>query len=102
MRRVLSVMILALVMMMTPALAMSQETGSSGSEEAGNDVFQSRIVVKNQKKKREFNDKIVVIQRKPFIRRGRVELAPMFYGGINDVGTILAYFEDRGHGESGA
>lgn len=82
MRRVLSVMILALVMMMTPALAMSQE--SSGSDEAGNDVFQSRIVVKNQKKKREFNDKIVVIQRKPFIRRGRVELAPMFYGGIND------------------
>ncbi len=110
MRRVLNVMILALVMMMMPALAMSQEAGesegTSGSElgsasesengsasgaESGSasssesgDEFQSKIVVKNQKKKREFNDKIVVIQRKPFIRRNRVELSPMFYGGIND------------------
>lgn len=95
MRRVLNVVLLALVMMVMPGLAMGQdEFGSvgSGSEElsdstasAGDsDDFQSRIVVKSQKKKKEFNDKIVVIQRKPFIRRGRVELAPMFYGGIND------------------
>lgn len=88
MRRVLSVMILALVMMMMPALAMSQESGSgsesSASDGSGSDAFQSRIVVKSQKKKREFNDKIVVIQRKPFMRRNRVELSPMFYGGIND------------------
>ena len=94
MRRVLSVMILALVMMM-PCVAMSQETESSetssevgeaseASESGESDVFQSRIKVKSQKKKKEFNDKIVVIQRKPFIRRNRVELAPMFYGGIND------------------
>ena len=95
MRRVLSVLILALIMMMVPALAMGQESGgsdgasasdeaSASSDGSGSDAFQSRIVVKNQKKKREFNDKIVVIQRKPFMRRNRVELAPMFYGGIND------------------
>ncbi len=88
MRRVLSVMILALVMMMMPVLAVSQDLEESESEtlseDGGNDAFQSRIVVKSQKKKREFNDKIVVIQRKPFMRRNRVELAPMFYGGIND------------------
>ena len=90
MRRVLSVMILALIMMMMPALAMGQESGSSegaasaSSSSSDSDAFQSRIVVKSQKKKREFNDKIVVIQRKPFMRRNRVELAPMFYGGVND------------------
>lgn len=96
MRRVLSVVILSLVMMMMPCLAMSQESDSSASTgvESSSDSsagaasdgssVQSRIVVRDQKKKREFNDKIVVIQRKPFMRRGRVELAPMFYGGIND------------------
>lgn len=110
MRRVLNVMILALVMMMVPTLAMSQEEASTSAEDvsvasddvasdvstsddsavsssddgSGADVFESKIVAKDQKKKREFNDKIVVIQRKPFMRRNRVELAPMFYGGIND------------------
>ena len=91
MRRILSVMILAWVMMVMPSLAMGQEAeSSSGTDTAqagdggDSDVFQSRIKVKSQKKKREFNDKIVVIQRKPFIRRNRVELAPMFYGGVND------------------
>jgi len=104
MRRVLNVVLLALVMMVMPGLAMGQdETDSmsdigsgddsidsgevsdgSASGEEGNDIFQSRIVVKSQKKKKEFNDKIVVVQRKPFMRRNRVELAPMFYGGIND------------------
>lgn len=93
MRRVLSIVILSLAMMMMPCLAMSQESDSSasvtsdGSDEASagdGAAVQSRIVVRDQKKKREFNDKIVVIQRKPFIRRGRFEIAPMFYGGIND------------------
>ena len=94
MRRVLSVVILSLVMMMMPCLAMSQESDSSASVETdsvsegsasdGSAVPSSRIVVRDQKKKREFNDKIVVIQRKPFMRRGRFEMAPMFYGGIND------------------
>ncbi|MCL2326029.1 MAG: hypothetical protein FWC40_05985 [Proteobacteria bacterium] len=91
MRRVLSVVILALVMMMLPGLAMSQDAMASGGSESSaregdgsSDAFQSRIVVRSQKKKREYSDKIVVIQRKPFMRRGRVELAPMFYGGIND------------------
>ena len=94
MRRVLSLMILALMVMMMPALAIGQEDESSapGSDASvsdtgtasGGEAVQSRIVVRAQQKKREFKDKIVVIQRKPFIRRGRVELAPMFYGGIND------------------
>jgi outer membrane beta-barrel protein len=91
MRRVLYVMILALVMMMMPGLALSQEVSddssdgvTSASGDAGSDTHQSKIKVKSQKKKKEFNDKIVVIQRKPFMRRNRVELAPMFYGGIND------------------
>ena len=103
MRRVLNVVLLALVMMVLPGLAMGQE-GSSSSDEtyaprvidgASSDSSastesssaedaQSRIVVRSQKKKKEFNDKIVVLQRKPFMRRNRVELAPMFYGGIND------------------
>lgn len=101
MRRVLNVVILSLVMLMMPCLAMSQEaesgsvdtsgdvslTESTGSEDAASsdtELHESRIVVRDQKKKREFNDKIVVIQRKPFMRRGRVELSPMFYAGIND------------------
>jgi len=98
MRRVLNVVLLALVMMVMPGLAMGQDdmdTGlsdssvgeasdGSASDEDSGDIFQSRIKVKSQKKKKEFNDKIVVVQRKPFMRRNRVELAPMFYGGIND------------------
>ncbi len=105
MRRVLNVMILALVMMVLPGLAMGQEDSSSSEvtyaprvidgassddsaaasdNSSGSEDAQSRIVVRSQKKKKEFNDKIVVLQRKPFMRRNRVELAPMFYGGIND------------------
>ncbi len=96
MRRVLNVVLLALVMMVMPGMAMGQDdTGysdssagessdSTASGDESDDNFQSRIVVKSQKKKKEFNDKIVVIQRKPFMRRNRAELAPMFYGGIND------------------
>lgn len=95
MRRVLSVIILALIVMIlpvfvgTPSLAMAQdvdnEDGASVTNEEGSgDIFQSRIVVRSQKKKREFSDKIVVVQRKPFMRRGRVEMSPMFLGTIND------------------
>ena len=98
MRRVLNVVLLALVMMVMPGMALGQEetdpmsdaTGAgevsddAASGEEGGDIFQSRIVVKSQKKKKAFSDKIVVVQRKPFMRRNRVELAPMFYGGIND------------------
>ena len=51
MRRVLSVMILALIMMMVPALAMGQESGSSEAGSDSGDTPQSRIVVKSQKKK---------------------------------------------------
>lgn len=35
-------------------------------------------------KKKEFNDYIVVIQRKPYLRKGRVELMPTFHGSFND------------------
>ena len=107
MRRVLNVMILALVMMVIPGMAFGQDESSdvtyaprvvdgassdsassdssaSSDDSASSEDAQSRIVVRSQKKKKEFNDKIVVLQRKPFMRRNRVELAPMFYGGIND------------------
>ncbi len=35
-------------------------------------------------KKIDFGDKIVVIQRKPFMREGRLEMVPLFMGSIND------------------
>lgn len=64
--------------------SVGDSSASDGSAADDGAVPSSRIVVRDQKKKREFNDKIVVIQRKPFMRRGRFEMAPMFYGGIND------------------
>lgn len=36
------------------------------------------------RKKKDFGDQIVVIQLNPFLRKGRVELAPTFHGSFND------------------
>lgn len=37
-----------------------------------------------ERKKKDFGDQIVVIQLNPFLRKGRVELAPTFHGSFND------------------
>lgn len=94
MRRIVSVFVLALMLLASaPCLALAQDVSGSGSGESGESASggkQSRIVVRSQKKKREFKDKIVVIQRKPFMRRHRAEIAPYFFGSIND-SMLLEY-----------
>ncbi|MFA5625344.1 MAG: outer membrane beta-barrel domain-containing protein [Bradymonadales bacterium] len=92
MRRIVSLVVFALLLLAMPEFVLAQDSSvpedAEGTDSMDRDdddeAQQSRIVVRSQKKKREFSDKIVVIQRKPFMRRNRVELSPMFFGSIND------------------
>jgi outer membrane beta-barrel protein len=47
-------------------------------------IWTPSLAVAQETKKKEFNDTIIVIQRKPFLRAGRVELEPTFHFSFND------------------